>query len=92
MSNTRLSDLRFLSECTKTNRGFQIIKFDDAYNNACELQQSSAIDDTERGMNNPGSSYVWLGISSEKMHLHRVHARELIAVLQGWLQNGKLES
>lgn len=44
--------------CKRTSRGFQIITFDDANGKECELQQSSAIDDTERGLNEPGSSYV----------------------------------
>jgi hypothetical protein len=88
------STLRFLSECKSNSRGFQIITFVDANDKRCELQQSSAIDDTERGLNNPGSSYVWLGVGcySERMHLHRYHVQELIGVLQGWLKDGQLDA
>ena len=91
---SRCSTLRFLSECKRTSRGFQIITFDDANGKECELQQSSAIDDTERGLNKPGSSCVWLGVGcySERMHLHRDHVQELISVLQGWLKDGKLDA
>ena len=92
MSESRCSDLRFLSECKKTSRGFQIIDFQDSHANACELQQSSATDDTERGLSNPGSSYVWLGLSGQRMHLHREHVHKLICVLQGWLQDGKIDA
>jgi len=87
-----MSDLRFMN--SKTSRGFDLIEFEDQNQNPCELQQSSAIDDTERGMNQPGSSYVWLGVAKypERMHLHREHVTELITVLRGWLETGKLVS
>ena len=86
--------MRFLDKCTRTSRGFQLIEFEDANTERCELQQSSAIDDTDRGMNNHGSSYVWLGVAKfpERMHLHREHVQELILVLRGWLETGKLEA
>ena len=50
-----------LGEVKPTARGFERIDFLDAYGVECSLQQSSAIDDTERGVGNPGSSFVWLG-------------------------------
>jgi hypothetical protein len=72
----------------KTNRGFEIIYFKDRYDMACSLQQSSAIDDTERGFENPGSSFIWLG-SSERMHLDRETVTELIKHLKKWVETGK---
>jgi hypothetical protein len=88
--DSQYTDLRFLSDCTKTPRGFQLITFSDHFQQKCVLQQSSAIDDTERGFNSPGSSYVWLGIAGQQMHLHREHVQELVTVLKGWLLDGKL--
>lgn len=86
------SDLRFFSKCTTTRRGFQLIEFTDGNLEPCELQQSSAFDDSEEGQHNPGSSYVWLGLVGcyTRMHLHRDHVRELIRVLQGWVNDGRL--
>lgn len=53
-----------------TDKGFQIINFEDRYGKACSLQQSSAIDNTSRGYNKPGSSFDWLG-RNDRMHLDR---------------------
>jgi len=93
LGGTRCSTLRFFSVCEKTQRGFQIIRFADGNDEACELQQSSAIDDTERGLNQPGSSFLWLGREdTDRIHLHREHVQELIQVLQGWLSDGKLDA
>lgn len=71
-----------------TPRGFQIIRFTDANQQQCALQQSSAIDDTTRGMSQPGSSFVWLGVGDERMHLSRDHVVDLVAQLRHWLVNG----
>lgn len=92
--SSRCSTLRFLSKCKQTSRGFQIITFNDANEKECELQQSSALDDTDRGRQAVGSSYVWLGVGdySERMHLHREQVQELIQVLNGWLRDGKLDA
>lgn len=73
---------------TRTPRGFERADFADANGQPCSLQQSSAVDDTERGMNNPGSSFVWLGKGDERMHLHRNHVCDLVAHLRHWLVNG----
>lgn len=72
-----------------TPRGFQVIRFTDANGKACTLQQSSAIDDMDRGMNSPGSSFVWLGQGDDRMHLHRDHVCDLVEQLRHWLVNGK---
>lgn len=44
----------------KTDRGFEIIKFEDGNGEKCSLQQSSAFRDDE-GADKPGSSLLWLG-------------------------------
>lgn len=49
-------------EITTTARGFGLVKFRDHNGVECSLQQSSAIDmESEDGLENPGSSYLWLG-------------------------------
>lgn len=90
----RCSALSHFSECSDTARGFQIIEFDDANGERCELQQSSAIASGPVGLNAPGSSFLWLGVGrrAPRMHLHREHIQELIVVLRGWLADGKLDA
>lgn len=73
-----------------TNRNFQRIGFTDYSGDECAVWQSSAIDNTERGMEHPGSSCLWLGTLEQPMHLSREHVGELINVLQTWLDTGKL--
>lgn len=52
-----------MTELTKTSRGFSILNFEDSYGLPCSVQCSSAVDfDYENGLNNPGSSYLWIGI------------------------------
>jgi hypothetical protein len=47
----------------KNARGFSYKEFKDAYDKECRLSQSSAIDfEAEGGFENPGTSFVWLGI------------------------------
>ena len=53
--------LSLLGEVTRTIRGFQRAEFPDANGHQCSVQASSVIDDTERGYENPGSSYLWIG-------------------------------
>lgn len=79
-----------LGEEKKTERGFDLIEFTDINGRECTLQQSSAIDGTERGMYQPGSSSVWLGIDDERMHLDRAKVKELIWDLANWLDTGTL--
>lgn len=78
-----------LGEDTTTDRGFQVVEFRDAYAYKCSLQQSSAIDNSNSGLNSPGSSFVWLGVdNSSRMHLSRTHVEGLIERLQNWLDTG----
>lgn len=65
-----------LGEVRTTPRGFQKIEFKDRYGVGCSIQQSSAIDDTERGRNQPGSSSLWLGIEDGDPHIMASKAAE----------------
>lgn len=65
-----------LGKSTKTERGFEVIKFKDAYENECSLQQSSAIGDTDEAFENPGSSFVWLGVNDGKPQILKSKAQE----------------
>ena len=71
-----------------TNRGFEIVTFDDRAGLACSLQESSAIGDQEGAYENPGSSFVWLGPGDNRMHLDRQMVAGLIARLRSWLNEG----
>jgi hypothetical protein len=66
-----------------TERGFQLIRFKDRYNKNCSIQQSSAAD-----FEPPGTSALWLGIDSKRMHLNREQVEWLAQILQTWLIHG----
>lgn len=93
-------------QMNKTNRGFDIAKFTDLYNNECSLQKSSlATEDA-----------IWLGISNTKltvfedeskgkykiidmpenlsvntrMHLSRQQVADLLPFLQNFVETGYL--
>ncbi len=69
----------------ETERGFEIIRFDDRYHKPCELQQSSLAD-----CEPPGSSAVWLGpAGGHRMHLDLTQVKALICVLEFWVQFGE---
>ncbi len=80
-----------LGPVEKTDRGFEIIKFRDRYDEPCSLQQSSLAEYTL-----PGSSAVWLGLDlsvlhetkSGRMHLDREQVWYLVHHLQRWLNTG----
>ena len=92
----------FFEKTSVTNRGFELIEFADGNGEECSIQQSSAIDDSDRGYEKPGTSYLWIGCDknsvhprtgealSPRMHLHREHVQELVAVLNRWLDTGSL--
>ena len=75
----------------KTSRGFEIIDFDDSNGFYSTLQQSSAIGDYADSLDRPGTSFVWLGVDSERMHLNREQVAGLIVRLQCWLDTGSFE-
>ena len=51
---------------TRTERGFELLEFEDLRGDACSLQQSSIIGDYEDSFDRPGTSAVWLGINDAK--------------------------
>lgn len=89
-----------LGEIGKTNRGFEIILFQDRYGTPCSLQQSSIFDDEWADL--PGSTAIWLGVDSHvgkhdgmfdngnktRMHIDLKQARALVAVLETWIATG----
>lgn len=70
-----------------TDRGFEMIEFEDAYNQRCTLQQSSAIGNR----NNPGKSFIWLGLALDRMHLNKNQVKKLIRLLDNWLKTGSFK-
>lgn len=51
------------------------------------IQESSAVGEYYDSFDNPGSSFLWVGIH----HLSREDIKELIDRLQYWLDNKQLE-
>lgn len=66
-----------LGEQKKTYRGFDLVEFDDAYGHKCSLQQSSAIGDSDEAVDNPGSSFIWLGIDDGEPIIMKSQARAI---------------
>ncbi len=89
-----------LGTATLTERGFEIIQFDDRYKTPCTLQQSSIFDPEYADF--PGATAVWLGVDRQdaphdgtfdaanltRMHLDRAQVHKLIAVLEMWIETG----
>lgn len=85
--------MKTLGELKHTGRGFELIEFADVNERPCSLQQSSAIDDRDVAISQPGSSFVWLGRYDDgdsRMHLSRQQARALAKHLRHWLKTGSL--
>lgn len=57
--------MKKLGKADKTERGFAIVEFKDQYDVPCSLQASSVVL-SEHGLDNPGTSAVWLGITTVK--------------------------
>ncbi|MCR9201769.1 MAG: hypothetical protein NXI04_24245 [Planctomycetaceae bacterium] len=66
-----------LGDDTKTGRGFKLVEFTDSYGYECSLQQSSAIGDTDEATENPGSSFIWLGVNDGKPQVMKSQAKAL---------------
>jgi hypothetical protein len=66
-----------LGEYKKTERGFGAIEFSDAYGTDCSVQQSSAIGDYEDSFDNPGTSFLWIGINEPKPVVMKADAEKL---------------
>lgn len=50
--------------------------------------ESSAVGDYEDSLENPGSSFLWVG--DEHLHLNREEVQELIEYMANWLRTGRL--
>jgi hypothetical protein len=72
-----------LKDIEKTERGFEIIHFEDYNGTECSLLQSSLAH-----YEPPGASAIWLGANSERMHLTLDQVKELVILLQNWLNHG----
>lgn len=73
----------------KTERGFQVIDFDDRYGTHCSLQQSSLAE-----YEPPGTSAIWLGVDHKdisRMHLDLEQVQWLIGHLQNWVETGEFK-
>ncbi len=77
-------------DVTKTGRGFDLIEFKDYYEKPCYIQQSSCIDNSQEGWDNPGSSFLWMGMDDHGMHLSIDQVEEIITHLQKWAETGRL--
>lgn len=65
---------------TTTERGFQLIEFTDRTGEICSIQVSSLA--TENA--------VWFGTDHNRMHLTTDHLKELLPVLQKFVETGEL--
>lgn len=77
-----------LGRNSETCHGFSVVDFVDSNGKECSVQQSSAIGDYEDAIGRPGTSFVWLGVGEDRMHLDREQVRGLINRLQCWLDTG----
>jgi len=60
----------------RTNRGFGCLELIDTHGLPCSIQQSSAIDNTVHGLNNPGSSFLWIGVDDPNPKIMAVNAKK----------------
>lgn len=68
---------------TKTERGFDLITFEDRYANPCNIQKSSLA--TEEA--------IWFGFSGpdgDRMHLTQHQVARLLPILQKFVDTGEL--
>lgn len=65
-------------KCRLTNRGFEIVEFEDEYNAKCSLQISSrAIFENENGIVDDPLGWVWLGVDNASPKILKTKAAEL---------------
>lgn len=76
-----------LGRTTKTHHGFPIVHFKDRNGQECSLQASSLAE-----YEIPGTSAVWLGVGTVRMHLDRVQVSALIRHLQNWKERDTFAS
>lgn len=91
-------------EIKQTNRGFDILKFNDSYNVECSLQKSSSAleDKVWFGVNSPNLQVFTPGIgyqpfetdldihSTTRMHLTKEQVKEFLPYLQKFVETGEL--
>ena len=66
-----------IGETAQSPRGFSAVAFKDSYDAECSLQCSSAIDfDIEGGLDNPGTSYLWVGIDDPNPQVMCTQAKD----------------
>lgn len=74
------------------SRGFIVITHQKYQNEPNEMtrliQESSAIGNYDNAVDNPGSSFLWVG---QDHHLNREEITDLIERMQYWLNNKRLE-
>jgi hypothetical protein len=63
------------------NRGFAWANFRDTYGEPCSLQESSLI-----------SPHIWLGRDQMRMHLSQEQVKELLPMLQAFVETGKIDT
>lgn len=51
------------------------------------VQESSGVGDYDDALDNPGSSFLWIG---DDFHLNREQVKELIDVMTMWYEQGRL--
>lgn len=82
---------KFRISPTPNCRGFRHAAFLDAYGAPCSVQESSAIPHLWLGRDeNQPPHHVTKQEMSPRMHLNRAQVRELIRVMQRWLDRGRL--
>jgi len=74
-------------DVNQTERGFEIIRFEDLSGIECTLQQSS-----DAIYEQPGSGALWLGIGDDRMHLSEIHVEAIVEHLSAWLETGSLRA
>ena len=77
-----------LGESGVGGRGFPQVIFHDAHGCECSVQCSSAIDDSQRGMENPGTSFLWIGVNDPDPRIMASKAVSLgihTAEVAGWI-------
>lgn len=70
-------------EIQTTQRGFQLIEFEDHNGQHCTLQQSSVA-----LFQQPGTSAIWFGTGDNRMHITFEQFKELMPHLEAWQENG----
>ena len=74
-----------------SSRGFTFVMEEKYQNERGEytrlISESSAIANDGKALDNPGSSFLWVGADH---HLNKDQVAELIGKMQHWLDTGKL--